>query len=63
MRADSQTYEKVAKHCSRFAPVEMNDSFMNAVETEKEVSCVNCRHFTSEKYCELDLYDKIVDNV
>lgn len=63
MRSDSQTYETVARHCSSFTPVNTNDSYSNAVtDSPERVSCVNCRHFTSEKYCELDLYDQIVAN-
>ena len=27
-----------------------------------EISCTNCKHFDEDKYCVLDLYDKIVEN-
>lgn len=62
MRSDSKTYEEVAKNCSAFAP-NNKDSFSNSTAgTPEKVSCVNCRHFTQDKYCELDLYDQIVVN-
>lgn len=62
MRSDSQTYEAVAKNCSSFSPVN-EESYSNALsDTSEKVSCVNCKHFTDSKYCELDLYDQIIAN-
>ncbi len=63
MRSDSKTYEEVAKNCSAFAPVTSKNSYSNSTSnTPGQISCVNCKHFTQEKYCELDLYDEIVED-
>lgn len=62
MRSDSETYEKVAHNCSAFSPAGVEKGFTNSVSNAGKISCVNCRHFTDEKYCELDLYDEIVEN-
>ena len=63
MRSDSKTYEEVAKNCRAFTPSNDKESFSNSVsDTPEKVSCVNCQHFTQDKYCELDLYDQIVVN-
>lgn len=61
MRADSKTYVEVAKNCSAFAPKNETNTFTNS-SSESGVSCTNCRHFTENKYCELDLYDQILVN-
>ena len=58
MRASSKTYEKVAKRCSSYNPTRTGEK--NIIDSKEEVSCVNCEHFDHEKYCKLDLYDKIV---
>lgn len=65
MRADNKTYQKVAEHCSQFSPVTQNhQEFMNSnCDRENcgcQVSCVNCHHFDNDAYCNLDLYDAIV---
>lgn len=62
MRSDSKTYEAVAQNCSAFSPVGTEKGFSNSVSNAGQVSCVNCKHFTDGKYCELDLYDEIVEN-
>ncbi len=60
MRASNKVYQEVAEHCSGFDPV--NDSFSNSAGDNQEVSCISCRHFDEDEYCELDLYDQIVEN-
>lgn len=62
MRASMKTYEDVALNCSAFAPKEDRNTMTNSQTERSNVSCTNCRHFTNDKYCELDLYDKIVEN-
>lgn len=59
MRASSETYEKVAKMCSAYERVAENQISNSACDC-KEKSCMNCKHFASDKYCKLDLYDQIV---
>lgn len=62
MRADSETYRKVAKACSAYEPVNKESTTNSCCCDAKEISCTNCTHFDEEKYCVLDLYDKIVQN-
>ncbi len=63
MRSSNETYETVAKNCSAYAP---NSSCKNKASnsaSEHGRSCTNCRHFNKTgAYCELDLYDKIVED-
>ncbi len=61
MRASYDTYQKVAEHCSAYEPTTGRSSVSNSY-SEPAVSCTTCRHFDPEKYCRLDLYDKIVKN-
>lgn len=64
MRANKETYEEVAEHCSSFSPVSCSHcagTFSNSYD-EEEVSCTKCKHFDEEKYCKLDLFDQIVKN-
>ncbi len=61
MRANTNTYEDVAQRCSAFVAKQDSNTFSNST-SEKTVSCTNCKHFSQEKYCELDLYDQIVVN-
>lgn len=60
MRASYETYEQVAKRCSAYEQVPTDQISNKACECGGEKSCTNCRHFDSEKYCKLDLYDQIV---
>ena len=61
MRASFETYRKVAKACSAYEP--MSDAkISNSCCDTNDISCTNCKHFDEEKYCVLDLYDKIVEN-
>lgn len=62
MRATNEVYEEVAEHCSRFSPISNRNSYSNSYSDSKETSCKNCSHFDDEEYCELDLYDQIVEN-
>ena len=58
MRANVETYEKVAKRCSSYNPTRQGAK--NVIDAKEEISCTNCAHFDKDKYCQLDLYDKIV---
>ncbi len=61
MRASYDTYKDVAENCSEFMPIHEVDSYSSSTkEKEDNVSCTNCKHFDDDKYCELDLFDKIV---
>lgn len=55
---NNEVYQKVAERCSSFSP--SRDTIRNSSNNE-EISCKACRHFDSNEYCSLDLYDKIVD--
>ena len=60
MRASNETYEKVAKRCSSYNPTRTGAK--NIINSSEDVSCLNCEHFDAEKYCKIDLYDKIVSS-
>ena len=62
MRADEQTYHNVAKNCSAYAVKDCCDCSCTNKSGDADVSCVTCRHFTSDKHCSLDLFDPIVEN-
>lgn len=60
MRANEQTYREVAKNCSAY---EVKDCCRCSNKSGNvNVSCVTCKHFTSDKHCSLDLFDPIVEN-
>lgn len=61
MRASHDIYQKVAENCSEFAPIE-SEYIITSSTKERDIttSCENCYHFDSDKYCRLDIYDKIV---
>ncbi|MGO1469710.1 MAG: hypothetical protein ACTHW2_06785 [Tissierella sp.] len=61
--ASLEQFRKIATHCSRYNPKSNRDnSLTNSVEAKHD-SCVNCSHFTDEKYCELDLIDKVLSSL
>lgn len=63
MRASHEKYNVVAKNCSEFLSKEKENSMTNSISEEKiNVSCENCHHFDENKFCKLDIYDKIVEN-
>lgn len=61
MRASFETYRKVAEACSAYEPMSEGRMTNSCCDTEN-ISCTNCKHFDENKYCVLDLYDKIVQN-
>ena len=61
MRASFETYRKVAKACSAYEPMSETKISNSCCDTN-DISCTNCKHFDEDKYCVLDLYDKIVEN-
>lgn len=61
MRASKETYEQVAKRCSKYARTQNGNCFCNT--DDREVSCLTCKHFAADEHCELDLYDPIVANM
>lgn len=65
MRADTKTYQEVAEKCSEFAPCHCENcdtTFKSMYSDGPSVSCTNCKHFDENKYCKLNLFDKIVEN-
>jgi hypothetical protein len=62
MRSSKETYQEVAKACSEYSPYHKQAGFYNDC-TGCDPSCLNCSHFTKEEYCNLDLYDKIVNRI
>lgn len=61
MRSSAQVYEDVAERCSAYDKKTRRDCFCNIAEGTK--SCLNCRHFSDDEYCLLDLYDPIVEKL
>ena len=62
MRCDEQTYKNVAKNCSAYAVKDCCRCGSTNKSGDADVSCTTCKHFTSDKYCSLDLFDPIVEN-
>lgn len=61
MRASYNNYEKAAERCCEFLATYNEGSYRNAAtEDGKNVSCMNCKHFENDKYCNLDIYDRIM---
>lgn len=61
MRASKEDYEKVAKNCSSYDR-STKAAYKNSASDVEGISCLNCSHFDENKYCKLDLYDKIKKN-
>jgi hypothetical protein len=61
MRANFETYRKVAEACSAYEPMSEGRMTNSCYDTDN-ISCTNCKHFDENKYCVLDLYDEIVKN-
>ncbi len=61
MRSSSETYQEVAKQCSSYEKYEKAEAFSN--KDQDSSSCLNCKHFSKNEYCVLDLYDPIVENL
>ena len=59
MNNQNETYEKVAKNCSRYDRAQ-GDCYKNSSCDSALVSCLNCTHFNNSHHCDLDLYDKII---
>ncbi|BCN30258.1 hypothetical protein [Anaeromicropila herbilytica] len=59
MRSSSDTYKNVAENCSQYSPKNGWDTFSNSTS---ECSCTTCNHFTKNAFCDIDLYDEIVEN-
>ncbi len=62
MRASMETYHNVAENCSAFSSASEDETFKSMYSEGDDVSCTTCEHFTEDSYCDLDLYDQIVEN-
>lgn len=61
--ASLEQFRKIATHCTEYnKKTEDISSLKNNASLEYE-SCTNCTHFTTEKYCELDLIDKVLSSL
>ncbi|MDF2822300.1 MAG: hypothetical protein K0R15_2748 [Clostridiales bacterium] len=56
MRSSSDMYSLVADNCSQYK-MKLLDSLMNVGDEHQ--SCTNCKHFSNDAYCKIDLYDPI----
>ncbi|WP_343208991.1 hypothetical protein [Anaerolentibacter hominis] len=61
MSTMSETYKEVAKRCNEYEPKDGCECYHNRLENGESISCTNCGHFEHE-HCNIDLYDKIVEN-
>ncbi|OLS03479.1 hypothetical protein [Tissierella creatinophila] len=61
--ASLEQFRKIAIYCERYnKKTDDNSSLKNNSSVEYE-SCTNCTHFTTGKYCELDLIDKVLSSL
>lgn len=60
MKASKESYEKVARHCSEFHK-NQSSGCKNSTCNSEEVSCLNCTHFDKDNYCNLNLFDQIMN--
>lgn len=63
MRASKQTYQEVADACSEYHRIVQPYAPANSMGDSDIPSCLNCTHFTNREYCDIDLYDKIVERI
>ena len=55
---------KIAIYCDSYNPEENTNLTFSSSTNEKNVeSCTNCRHYTENKNCELDLIDKVLTSL
>ena len=58
----SNSYQKVAEKCSSYSPSKQSDTYSNAIGEPNSVSCLRCDHFEAN-HCNLDLYDRIANEI
>ena len=62
MKKDAKTMKEVAKLCDRFCSCSVDSCGCSNSTAEKNITCKNCTHYNTENVCDLDLYEKIVEN-
>ncbi|MCD7825135.1 MAG: hypothetical protein LUH14_04120 [Clostridiaceae bacterium] len=62
MKKDAKTFKEVAERCTRFSPSEECQCGAKNSTAADDVSCKNCKHYTPDKVCTLDLYEEIMQN-
>ena len=63
MRASLEVYQDVADACSEYQRTAQPYAPVNSTRDSDIPSCLNCSHFTSTEYCDIDLYDQIVERI
>lgn len=65
MRSSKEMYHEVAQACSSYTSIKDTYAACNSSATCdcQTPSCLTCAHFTSEEYCDLDLYDGIANSL
>lgn len=58
MSTSENIYENVAEHCSSYCTAGGCNCTNSA--GVRAISCTNCKHFADNEYCDLDLFDQIV---
>ena len=60
MRSSKYMYNQVAKNCSQYK-MRFIEALMNVGDEPR--SCTNCKHFSKDEYCKIDLYDPIAARI
>lgn len=62
--ASLEQFRKIATHCTQYnKKTDDNSSLTNSFSLLEYESCTNCIHFTVQKYCKLDLIDKVLSSL
>lgn len=62
--ASREQLRKIAIYCDAYDPREDKDPGLKAgLDGDKYDSCENCRHFTREGSCDLDLIDQVLSSL
>ncbi|QEK13115.1 hypothetical protein FQB35_12735 [Crassaminicella thermophila] len=58
--ASKAQLQAVAANCSQFQSVE-EGAFTSSVQSSR--TCENCKHFTKDNKCDINLVDEILENL
>ncbi|WP_069650326.1 hypothetical protein [Caloranaerobacter ferrireducens] len=61
--ASREQLKMVAQNCSQYRPKGASMMSSTAVTDDRNKSCVNCEHFTSDNKCDINLVDEILSNL
>lgn len=61
--ASLEQFRKIAIYCDSYSPKTTYNSSLTSSTMMERDSCTNCKHFTNQKYCDLDLIDKVLSSL